>query len=218
MIPWGDLGFQNEKFLKRDTPESVELFKEWWNDHSGYQIIQGEKLSGKNMIMYAAARGNIHLLTCLIKCVNAQTLNMWSGHDSVFDAVLLLSNFYDTEINKVIECVKILINAGADINAPNFKNKKPLDVLLDKTEGASNECVDQRLLPLIKLYIQAGAQCQDTETQTRTQNKFLVHAQQEILDVKKITLLHLAKRDRNSTMAGLPEELFSQIANHIWEY
>lgn len=208
--------FDMEEFLLCEN--DLEYFERWYANRPNFKLSDGD-WRGYTLLMHAVGAGNVLLVKRLVEIAEQkkENLNTMSSRGwSVFEAAEELADD-GSETSRVVECVKILIDTGADINIRDKESNTPLDNLIDKAESLCRKTNMRRIMSLIKLYVDAGAKCHDEKKKIRTQSKFLLEAQQEHLDLEKMKLLYFAKMDPNSTMQGLPAELFSKIAHSFWD-
>jgi hypothetical protein len=218
--------FDMEEFLLDESESGVKRFEFWYANRPDFKLSDGD-WCGYTLLMHAVGAGNILLVKRLVEIAEQKNENintLSSMGMSVFDAAERLADG-DSETSKVVECVKILINAGADINIPDRWFDTPLDSFVDRS-ALWNRAQDrnspdfkacERLQSLIKLFSDAGAKCNDKGKNVRTKSRSLLKAQQEHLDLEKMELLYFAKKNPDSTVQDLPPELFSRIAHAFWD-
>ena len=135
-------------FLIKDSPESVTSFENWRKEHPAYKLTDTSRL-GRTILMDALSYGNVAMVSHLVKLMDKKQINIWTDKgDTIFGQVH--ETIRKMNICKIMECAKIIIEAGGDVNLASKRRTRPLDALLDKC--------DANALPLIKLYIWAGAQ------------------------------------------------------------
>ena len=183
----------------KDCPECITHFEQKRKEHPTYQLTDGNRL-GETLLMSAMGYGNLSLLSHLVKLMDKHQINMWNVHGETIFENLLTYIHVDT-INKILECTKHILEAGADINLANEKGVAPLDALLDEAPLHSyGHC----MRPLIKLYIKAGAH---VPTEGHSTNPLYLQVQEEILEENWLKTRNIYSVDPGSAFYPLPKEI-----------
>ena len=199
--------------LLDDTPECVEKFENMRKKHPEYQLTDGDGM-GRTVLMVAVGRGNVTMVKHLVKLMDETQINEWNGSGYTIFENVTNSFLHPKRIQKIVECVKIVLEAGGDINLANAKEVAPLDALiLHIPDSIHGDCA----LPLIKLYIRAGAHAPTGRNSTFP---MYLQAQEEIAqeDWLKTRNIYIGSRDAGSAFYLLPldiQHLITQAFNAL---
>lgn len=198
----------DEALYTNDCAADVVLFETWRAAHPKYQFEDGDQF-GRTILMHAIKHGNVSLVNHLVKVVDTSVLNLCTQ-----DGETLLDQFLDYKdsavIHKIVECVKIIIEAGAYISG----DEPPLQVLIDACHlfRRIGECA----LPLIKAYIRMEASCQgkilnSNSQEERIQSPFFRQAQEDILCWSKTRYVYLGGKEPGNLFSEIPSDLLGLI-------
>ena len=224
-------GKHNFEFFERrwieDRPGTMIGFELWRHEAANtlnYKLQDGDR-DGYNILMQAAGHGNVTLVKHLVKVMDKNVLNTRAADGStLFSSILriqkihhkALREFYaevghvfSEDISTVVECVKIVIEAGADINVENEDDhKSPLEDLIDED--------DPEYKSLIHVYIKAGARCDgkignNEKNLDRFASPLYREALLNFLDWKKTKYIYLGRGSPESCLSKLPPEIHHLI-------
>lgn len=184
--------------LWKDSPACVVEFEEHRKAHP-YELTEGNYV-GQTILTEAMGRGNVSMVSHLVLRMDKTQINMWSASGyTIFEGAML----YDNLISKIVECTRIVLNAGGDINLANAQGIPPLDALIARVSPYGWAC---KVLPLIKLYIRAGAH---TPKGHLSEESIYLKAQTEIFeeDWLKIRNIYIGSVDPGSSFNQLPQDI-----------
>jgi hypothetical protein len=141
-----------QSFFTEDSASGLEYFKRKWT----WKLTDGDCF-GFTPLMLANFYGNVAIVSHLVKCMDKNSLNYFS-ETGMHILVIPMTKWILPKINKIIECTQLLLGAGVDVNAVGDSGLTPLDYLVDTAGGLPNEDWKQ-LVPLVRVYIKAGAYC-----------------------------------------------------------
>ena len=218
--------FSEKYWIKEDKPATVKIFELWSKCQaamSNYKLQDGDD-DGFNALMQAAGHGNVTLVKHLVKVMDKNVLNTRAADGStLFRSILRIQkihykdqcNFWrrvlSKDMSKVVECVKIVIEAGADINAENeYNHKSPLEDLIDEA--------DPEYKSLMKVYIKAGALCDgkignNENNLDRFASPLFREAFLDCLDWKKTKYIYIREGSPESPLSKLPLEILHLITH-----
>ena len=76
--------------------------------------------------MAAVGMGNVTLVKHLVKLMDKPQINQWNAYgETIFENTMRLF-LHPDRIQKIVECVKIVLEAGGDINLANENGVAPL--------------------------------------------------------------------------------------------
>ena len=200
-----NFSFWDCKFIYKDSPEAVEQFEEW-REGRAYKLTDGDD-QGWNILMAAVRAGNTRLTRHVVKLMDQGALHMSNRGQTVFDSGHIA---HESDIDKIINCFEIVIQAGADVNiVGQGANTTALERLIDRADISKN-LEAKKCTKLFRFFAEAKASCQGKSDTGKDRSTFpdLLQARKEV-GWPKTRNLYIP--DQNSPFSTLPRELLYLI-------